>query len=503
MMTDHIKKKKFFLVCVFLLIPSFSFSSAVPEKRVPIAEKGTFDATDWNFSKSGPVELNGEWEFYWNQLIYPGDFTRPKDNPAMPEKMPVLTGYIKVPSIWNFNKVNELKLPFNGYATYRLNIKADDTADDRMGISIPRVHTSYNLYVNNAKIFSVGKVGKTKITSHPDFCPHIILLESENNSLDIVLQVASFHYPVGGIDYPIQFGPIKALTGKRENKLVFDIIIFGCIFIIFVYNLIFYFFNRNDIYLLFFSLLCFVVSFRALFTINVFFFRNILNINWELIRRIDYFMILLAPFFLYKYLHSLFPDIFGKRIVDFVVGISVVSLVVLLSTPILITVVYAKAYAVIIVFYFIYNFIVIIRACRDKKSGALYLLSAMIAFGATAINDIFYDYRLFKTLLLAHLGVLLFIIVQSVYIFQHISKRFQSKQCPITDSFEKKIRIINSYDLTNREKEILSLILEGNTTKDIAVKLDIAVKTVENHFFNIYRKTGLHSRFELLSRMHN
>jgi len=44
--------------------------------------------------------------------------------------------------------------------------------------------------------------------------------------------------------------------------------------------------------------------------------------------------------------------------------------------------------------------------------------------------------------------------------------------------------------LSNREQEILKLIAEGNSNKKIASKLDISVRTVEHHRYNLMRKTG-------------
>ncbi len=46
--------------------------------------------------------------------------------------------------------------------------------------------------------------------------------------------------------------------------------------------------------------------------------------------------------------------------------------------------------------------------------------------------------------------------------------------------------------LTDREREVLQLVAESNSTKDIANKLNISVKTVDNHRTNLMRKLNLH-----------
>ncbi len=46
--------------------------------------------------------------------------------------------------------------------------------------------------------------------------------------------------------------------------------------------------------------------------------------------------------------------------------------------------------------------------------------------------------------------------------------------------------------LTAREREILQLIAESYSTKEVAAKLDISVKTAENHRTNLMKKLDLH-----------
>ncbi len=52
--------------------------------------------------------------------------------------------------------------------------------------------------------------------------------------------------------------------------------------------------------------------------------------------------------------------------------------------------------------------------------------------------------------------------------------------------------------LTLREKELVRLIVLGYTNKEMADKLLISVKTVENHKTNIMQKLGLDSRHQLI-----
>ncbi|HKQ62924.1 MAG TPA: response regulator transcription factor [Candidatus Polarisedimenticolaceae bacterium] len=55
-----------------------------------------------------------------------------------------------------------------------------------------------------------------------------------------------------------------------------------------------------------------------------------------------------------------------------------------------------------------------------------------------------------------------------------------------------------SRQLTAREREIVQLLSEGRSNKEIAARLDISVKTVETHRANTMRKLGLRGLGELV-----
>lgn len=52
--------------------------------------------------------------------------------------------------------------------------------------------------------------------------------------------------------------------------------------------------------------------------------------------------------------------------------------------------------------------------------------------------------------------------------------------------------------ISHRESEILQLIAEGYSSKEISERLIISIRTVENHRANIYRKTGLSTIADLI-----
>jgi two-component system nitrate/nitrite response regulator NarL len=55
----------------------------------------------------------------------------------------------------------------------------------------------------------------------------------------------------------------------------------------------------------------------------------------------------------------------------------------------------------------------------------------------------------------------------------------------------------NTFGLTTRELEIVKLIAQGMTNKDVARECDIAEETVKRHLKNIFDKVGVWNRLEL------
>ena len=66
-------------------------------------------------------------------------------------------------------------------------------------------------------------------------------------------------------------------------------------------------------------------------------------------------------------------------------------------------------------------------------------------------------------------------------------RRLQSRG--LTDSF---------HLLTDREKEVLQLLAEGRSSKEVASLLELGLSTVETHRANLMQKLNLHNTAEIV-----
>lgn len=151
-----------------------------------IAEKGQINLEIWDFELDGIVELDGEWEFYPQELYSPKDFNI---------KSQLSSTYIDFPSLWNISK--EKGFNGQGYATYRLLIYTSHNNKD-LALKIPIMQTAYRLWVNGEEKSSNGIVGRSKNETKPHYDNEIVFLQPEENKIEIVIQIANFHHARGG-----------------------------------------------------------------------------------------------------------------------------------------------------------------------------------------------------------------------------------------------------------------------------------------------------------------
>jgi DNA-binding NarL/FixJ family response regulator len=67
---------------------------------------------------------------------------------------------------------------------------------------------------------------------------------------------------------------------------------------------------------------------------------------------------------------------------------------------------------------------------------------------------------------------------------------------------KRKGKVSSAVRMTKRELEIIALIADGMSNKEIAQRLNIAVHTVKSHVHNIMEKLALHSRLQIAKFIH-
>jgi PAS domain S-box-containing protein len=386
-------------------------------KNPPKAINGVLDLNNWDLKKDGPIDLSGEWEFYWKKHLIPEQFTKP--NP--PEK----TGLMRVPGCWNGYLLEGKSLSGDGYATYRLkvlmNAQKGSFALNRLDIG-----TAYTVYVNGEKISFAGVAGKTFETTVPNFSREVSDFISETNIVEIILQVSNFHHRLGGPWEAIRLGRENEIRKIRERSLVFDLFLCGSILIIGLYHLCLFFLRKNDRSPLYFSIFCFLIALRLLATGERYFIHLFPSIDWELVVKIEYLAFYLAVPFFAMFVHSLFYRESSKWVLRIIQFLGIIFSCIVLLTPAKIYSHTVQPYQIITVMSCIYGIYVLIFALVRKREGAFLFSLGFITLFLTVVNDILYSRMITQIGYFAPLGLFIFIFFQAFFLSRRFSMAFNT-----------------------------------------------------------------------------
>ena len=306
----HLKiKNNLRLSALSLIIAYLIFFSAClndSQRRIaPKAVNGVLDLTDWDLKIDGPVDLSGEWEFYWQQHLMPQDFTS--------ETAIRKTGFIEVPGYWKGYEIDGKKLPGYGYATYRL-IVLLNKQQESLALRTVEITNAYTIYVDGHKVSSLGKAGKNRESTVPRQYPQIADFEPKTNQIEFIFHVSNYHHRRGGIWEVIQLGTEKDMLNAKERRLSFDLFLVGSIFLVALYHLKLFIFRKDDRAPLYFSFFCFLTVLRSVTTGGRYLILLFPGISWELMVKLEYLSFYLAVPAFGMFMQSLFPKISEKFI---------------------------------------------------------------------------------------------------------------------------------------------------------------------------------------------
>ena len=91
-----------------------------------------------------------------------------------------------------------------------------------------------------------------------------------------------------------------------------------------------------------------------------------------------------------------------------------------------------------------------------------------------------------------------FSIVIMVFLFLAIARQ-DNKQRSEEVHHDIELADLEEFHITEREFSVIKLIKRGLTNKEIASELNISVNTVNNHIANVFSKTGVRSRIDLMN----
>lgn len=239
-----------FLILIALVMLAIYFSQEKPPAVQPVAKQGYLDLSGWDFDKNGSVNLDGQWEFYWDRLAEPSEL----ESSLKPE------GYMKVPAVWKEQIRNSIPAS-TGSATYRLKVKVPDGIAV-YGLKTNNIRMSCKLYVNGILAGSSGNPAKTLADGYiSSNVPFLSFFQNTGDTLDVVIQTANLDYATGGIIQKITFGTSRSILWESGKDKFLDILCIACLILTGIYYLGIYWGMKKDRSIWFFGAFCLLFSF--------------------------------------------------------------------------------------------------------------------------------------------------------------------------------------------------------------------------------------------------
>ncbi len=401
-------KISFLAILMLFLLSSCSLNDEVQ----PIAKDGVLDLRSWDFQKQGNVNLNGEWEFYWNKEYKHDSLTLPE--------------YIQVPGLWNDKLINGKKLDGHGYAIYRLRIKKQEMPRI-FALKLSNTATSARIFVDGNLISESGQVATSASEAQPSYKPHLSSFYAKGTDVEIVVEISNYHHWKGGMWGNILLGTQDQIYETRNVLQNLEFFLYGGILMIALYHLGMFFARKEDYASLFFSLFSLVVLLRIVTTgeHSIFF---IADLPWTLLVRLEYLSFYLAQPLLALFLYSIFPKFFSKKILYFILIESSIFSIVTLFTSVLFFSKWMLTNQIITVIGGVYLVYVILVAIFHKTMGAKVLLLGWLFFFGTIVHDILIQNQVFSGYNLSIIGMFFFVASQANILSRLLAKTFLDNQ---------------------------------------------------------------------------
>ena len=240
------------LLCLLIMFCAFLAGCDSLQRNNPSAHNGVLDLSFWDFVDDGHVELSGQWEFYWHQLLFPSDFADPS---AIDVK-----SFVSLPGLWAGEEIEGRKVSINGYATYRLNVELPPI-EVPLAIEISDIMSAHRLWVNGRLRSEDGALAIQEDLESQGRLQLLLVPLSEaelaGSTLEIVLQVSNFNHLSGGGYYqPLTLGRASTLTRGWDLERGFLILFIGIMMFMGFFHLVFFFARPQDRSPLYFSLFC-------------------------------------------------------------------------------------------------------------------------------------------------------------------------------------------------------------------------------------------------------
>jgi len=390
----------------------FALSNLCARDSALPAVKGVIDLRNYSFKREGPIELAGEFEFYWNQML----------NPALEGDTGEMS-YIQVPGSW-YNLRKELpEVTRYGFATYRLVILLPEGVDE-LSFRIRDVFSASGYFLNGKAIDYLGFPGVNKFQTLVKYSRPLVSGSVNSADAELLVKVSNYDNRFSGIVGGITVGLPEQMKKQRDKELFHGHFLIGAFLIIGIYFLGLYLI-RSEHYRLYFALICLLMALRVSMILELPIIDS-LNLNGLTTTRLDFLNIyFFAPFFTLM-IRAIFPFEFPKLIFRIILWISVFFIATVVVTPISLfsyTLPWFFIFFLLVSMVFLY--VIAMAWNRGRSHAPAFTIGLLILFAGT-LNDMLNEIDAIDTSYIVQYTMFIYLLVYA-YIFADKSNHLQKK----------------------------------------------------------------------------
>jgi signal transduction histidine kinase len=459
------KRKRFAVLYMFILtmgLFTWVYSWMGGDSHAPKAQNGVLDLTKWDFTQFGNVNLDGQWEFYQNELLTPDDFKKVRFTNK---------SYLQVPDTWLSDAPGN-EMSRRGFGTYRLVIKLQDPSQI-YGIKMNNIRTSHRLFMNG-QLEGKGGIPAVDANHHTSGnVPYSTIIRSASNEIEVVIQVANFEYVSGGIVKSIQFGLYRDIIKLNSIQLGINIGIILILGMFSIYHLSFFFMRRQEKSYLYSGLYLFMLLIVQLFLGERIGTRFLGDIPFVYIYKLLDISEFSSAVLILLFFYSINQRLLTKRRL-FLINLPIVIymlMVMVLPYPIVVDFkVYVLLYLVLVNLYILGKIVYLFL--RDPKSTdsteLLLLIGANVCLWMYMVSGALYSENVISSDLSEKIGIVGFITMMNIL----LAFRF-------TNAFEKTEMLSQQLALSNQLKDEFL----ANTSHELKTPLH-GIMNITSHLLN-------------------
>lgn len=398
-------------VCWFLCLVFPLYGGAKDDGDNSIyARNGVLDLREWD--EKSIIELNGEWEFYWNQLIKPNEF-KVSDQPQ----------FYNFPHLWN-DLEGDLYSSY-GYATYKLTLLMPKS-NEILAIRLHDFYSAYEFYMDGKLIAQNGVVSAKEEEAIPHWLPQTYPFRVQSDTIELVILMSNYHHSKGGLIVSPVLGTAEEVLQEREMLIGIDLLLTGALLMGGLFFMGLFIFGRHNKAILYFSMFCLIYSYRIIGTGEYYLHSIFPNLSWQFTVRLEYITLFLSPFFFMLFIQSVYPEETKKWAANVLKAMSLILvLVTIFLNSTIFTYLILPFFGILFV-YIAYGTWVFFLAAYRHRAGSLYgVISVLILFSVFVTHILNYMGYLPAYPYWYFIGYLLFFFFQSLILSYQFAYYFK------------------------------------------------------------------------------